>query len=249
MTSPDPDRLAATAHSSGGREADPQVLMTALTTEHFTLQGARASTVSESTARASLFIGALSSALVALGFTSQLDAAGHLFEVFALVVLPTLFLLGVFTVVRLVESSVEDIGYGRAINRVRAYYLEIAGDRGRHFLLGANDDPNGVLANMGIAQPSRWQLYFTLASMILVLNAVVGGCAVAVLAEVLGAPPAPAIVLGALTACLCAAVLFRWQQRVHVRSRDGAEVLYPSPPPGSAPRAARVRGYQSGGGR
>jgi hypothetical protein len=110
-------------------EPDRQALLTALTTEHFTLQGARASTITESTARAALFIGALSSALIALGFTSQVQAGRIVFDIFVLVVLPTLYLLGWFTVVRLVASSIEDIGYGRAINRIRFYYLEIAGDR------------------------------------------------------------------------------------------------------------------------
>jgi hypothetical protein len=37
------------------------------------------------------------------------------------------------------------------------------------------DDTAGVLVNMGIRHPSRWQLYWTLASMVAVLTAVVGG--------------------------------------------------------------------------
>ena len=56
--------------------SDPQ-LLTALTTEHFTLQGARAQTMSESSARASLYIVAVSSTLVALGaiFDASLGVA------------------------------------------------------------------------------------------------------------------------------------------------------------------------------
>ena len=53
---------------------DPQQLLTALSTEHFTLQGARSQTMSESSARASIYVFAVSSALVALGFIGQ--AAG-----------------------------------------------------------------------------------------------------------------------------------------------------------------------------
>ena len=49
-------------------EPDPQQLLTALTTEHFTLQGARSQTVSESASRASLYLFSVSSTLVALGF-------------------------------------------------------------------------------------------------------------------------------------------------------------------------------------
>ncbi len=74
-----------------------------------------------------------------------------------LVALPTLCLRGTFTVVRLVTSSIEDIGYGRAINRIRDYYLELAGDRAHYFMLDGHDGTKGVLANMGIARPSRWQ--------------------------------------------------------------------------------------------
>jgi hypothetical protein len=73
------------------------VLVTILTTEHFTLQGARGSTVSESSARAALYVGAVSSALIALGFIAQASELGTAFDAFALVVLPTLYVLGIFT--------------------------------------------------------------------------------------------------------------------------------------------------------
>ena len=135
--------------------------MTAFTTEHFTLQGSRASTVSESSVRSSLYLGALSSTLIGLGFFVNVGGAfSDAFRVFALTALTTVFVLGIFTYTRLVQSSVEDIFYGRAINRIRHYYLELAGDRAHHFMLVGNDDPLGVVRNMAV-QPSRWQLYFT----------------------------------------------------------------------------------------
>ena len=96
------------------------------------------------------------------------------FRAFALTALTTVFVLGIFTYTRLVQSSVEDIFYGRAINRIRHYYLELAGDCARYFMLGGNDDPLGVVRNM-VVQPSRWQLFFTNAMAIAVVNAVVGG--------------------------------------------------------------------------
>ena len=147
---------------------DDSKLLTALTTEHFTLQGARAQTMSESSARASLYIVAVSSTLVALGFVTQLSEIGDVFNVFALTVLPTLYMLGAVTFVRLVECSAEDFRYGQAINRIRAYYKEIAGDRADLFLLPAHDDPLGVLASTALSpaatragsrsSPSRRQL-------------------------------------------------------------------------------------------
>jgi hypothetical protein len=208
---------------------DRQALLTVLTTEHFTLQGARASTVSESSARAALFVGAVTSTLVALGFIAQASELGSAFDTFVLVVLPTLYVLGLFTFVRLVTSSTEDLLYGRAINRIRSYYQEVAGDEARYLLLGGHDDTLGVLANMGIARPSRWQLYFTLASMVAVLDSVVGGSAVAFVAGVAGAPLGPAAGIGAVTAAVSCALQFRWQRRAHTDARRRGEVLFPSP--------------------
>jgi hypothetical protein len=54
---------------------------------------------------------------VALGFIAQLSEIGDVFNVFALTVLPTLYMLGSVTFVRLVECSAEDFRYGQAINR------------------------------------------------------------------------------------------------------------------------------------
>ena len=65
-------------------DVDPQAVLTTLTTEHFTLQGARSSTVSESSARSALYLGSLSASLVALGFVAQISATGDTFRVFAL---------------------------------------------------------------------------------------------------------------------------------------------------------------------
>ena len=62
----------------------------ALTTEHFVLQTASSATVNESSARASIYILSLSSALVAIGFVSQSREA---FGLFVASVLPALFLL------------------------------------------------------------------------------------------------------------------------------------------------------------
>jgi hypothetical protein len=210
-------------------EVDRQALLTALTTEHFTLQGARGSTVSESTSRAALFVGALSTTLVAIGFIAQAADLGSAFDVFVLVSLPTLYALGTFTFARLVESSVEDIAYGRAINRIRAYYRELAGEEARYFLFPAHDDARGVLANMGMTRPSRFQLQFTLAGMVAVLTSVVGGGALAFLAGVLGAPLGVAAGIGGVAAIASLVAHSRWQQGVHERAGESYETLFPSP--------------------
>ena len=210
--------------------ADRAELLTALTTEHFTLQGARSQTVSESASRATLYVMAVSSALVGLGFIGQVSEVGDVFDIFALTVLPTLYGLGLFTFVRLVESSVEDVLYGRAINRIRNYYLELAGDQARLFVLSGHDDPIGVLANMGLS-PTRWRLYFTTATMIAVINSVVGGAAVA-LALGVAADASLGLSCGVGGAVAIASLLLmrRAEYRMHVAGRARTETLFPSPP-------------------
>jgi hypothetical protein len=179
---------------------DPQQLLTALTTEHFTLQGARSQTMSESSARASLYVFSVSSALVALGFISQVSQVGDLFNVFALTVLPTLYVLGAVTFIRLVECGAEDFRYGMAINRIRGYYQEVARERADLFLLSGHDDAVGVFQNMGIPLEGRKPI-FAFSSAIGVINGVVGGAAVALaLGAIADASLAAATVAGGVGA-------------------------------------------------
>jgi hypothetical protein len=124
------------------------------------------------------------------------------FTVFALIVLPTLYELGIFNFARWISSSLEDLLHGRAINRIRNCYKEAAGNQGRYLMLGGYDDPIGVLANMGIDHPSRSQLLYTVGAMIAFDNAIVGGSAVGLAAAVPGADLPVAIVIGALCAIL-----------------------------------------------
>ena len=208
---------------------DKQALLTALTTEHFGLQGARSQTVSESASRAGLYISAVSSTLVALGFIGNLSDVGDTFNVFALVALPTLYLLGLFTFVRLVENTTEDLVYGRAINRIRSYYLELAGDRASLFMMRANDDAPGVLWNMGLPL-SRWQLYFTAAMMVAIVNSVVAGAAAAILVgAVSDAPLGVAVGIGGVVALFSVAAQHRHQRHRRLAGAAHSEVLFPSP--------------------
>jgi uncharacterized protein YciI len=211
-----------------GGDADSGQLLTALSTEHFTLQGARSQTMSESSARASVYVFAVSSALVALGFVGQISDLGDVFNVFALTVLPTLYLLGCVTFVRLVECGAEDFQYGLAINRIRGYYKELARDRANLFLLSAHDDGAGVFANMGLAVENRSPL-FAFSSAIDVINSVVGGGAVAVaLGALVDAPLGVAAGVGAASAIVSVVAWLRYADRLLEAGAARTEPLFPS---------------------
>src|SRR5918994_1402715 len=107
-----------------------EAFIAALTTEHFVLQAAATSTVSDAAARSSLYVFALSSFLVAMGFISQ---SPELLLPFVAAIVPGLFLLGIFTVVRLVDTALENNQYLAGIARIRAYYRTLTPEAATFF--------------------------------------------------------------------------------------------------------------------
>jgi len=178
--------------------ADDARLITALTTEHFALQSMRSTITSEAGTRASLYIGALSSTLIALGFAAQFEDA---FAPFAGAALPALVILGFFTYVRLAETSVEDLHYLGRIQRIRSYYRRLTPEPDRYFPGTAERSDQALFEAMAIAPRQRFQFLFTAASMVAAINSIVGGVGVALLlAGALDVDQAIAIPVGVLVA-------------------------------------------------
>jgi len=222
-----------------------QEFLQALTTEHFTLQTARAVAVNESNGRTALYVGALSSALVALALVAQRGPLGEVFFVVALTVLPAVFFLGLVTYVRVLQSSVEDIIYARAINRIRHYYTEIDPDRANYFLLSGRDDVRGALANMCL-RDSWTQFLFTLPSAVAVINGLLGGGTIALAVVTAARAPLPVTVLsGTASGTLILAVHVAYQVRRFARMRSTVEALFPSPRQRSAMATRRVAGLRA----
>jgi hypothetical protein len=139
-----------------GDAVPSSALMSALTTEHYTLQAARSSTIIEANGRSSLFLSAVSGALLALALVAQLDRLGETFLVFAFSALPALLMLGVMSYARLADLAVHDAYYARAIGRIRSFYFDVAGPGARQYwLLGAGDDQHAVMRHAGHRQ-GQW---------------------------------------------------------------------------------------------
>jgi hypothetical protein len=128
-----------------------------------------------------------------------------------------------------VECGAEDYRYGVAINRIRNYYKQIAGDQARLFLLSGHDDGRGVFANAAVPVEGRRQ-YFTFATVVAVINSMVGGSAIAVAAGALaGAPLGVAAGVGGAVALVSLALLLRHADRLLEERAGGTEALFPSP--------------------
>jgi hypothetical protein len=159
-------------------------MVTLITTEHYNLQTGRSMTVADANGRSTLFIGAVSGALIAIAFTGQVSRMGTAFFVFSLVLLPSLFLMGLITFERVLQSGIEDLTYARGITRIRHLYLESAPQLQPYFMLAADDDSRRPMLKVGL-HPSWWQVFLTTAGMIAIINSVLVGVFVGLLLSAL----------------------------------------------------------------
>ena len=190
-------------------KADQTALLSALTTEHFVLQTAYSSTVSEAAGRSTLYVMALSSSLIAMGFLSQ---SQELFKPFVATVLPAVFLLGLFTVVRLVDTGLESMHYLTGIARIRGFYRTLGGQAAEHFTPEQGRWPE-------VESPAERLGAFTAflgttASMIAVINSVVAGAVVSLAVHAV-APTSPdwlGIAAGVASALMLVAAFLTYQR-------------------------------------
>jgi hypothetical protein len=174
-------------------EKPPPEFMSALVTEHFVLQGISSATTSEGGSRVSIYLSALSSGLVAIGFASSSHRA---LESLAFTVLPVVFILGSFTIVRLTDTSVSNVVSQRRMDMITAYYASV------HPPLATYFGPGGAPARRHGVQYGRWSFLFTMASMVIVVNSVVGGATVALVCALAIKTASPIPVLAGIIAGL-----------------------------------------------
>jgi hypothetical protein len=179
----------------------------ALMNEHFVLESARSITVSEASSRAALYLTTLSSALVAFGFLAQTDYA----LVFLMVVIPVIFLLGIFSYERLVEISLEDVTALESIQRIRAVYTTTLPGAAKYFPRPTGPHaPNEMLP---IGRRRSWVgVFFTTATMTAVVNSMVAGAGVAIVVVQATSQATESILIGLGTAALLAVLHGLYQE-------------------------------------
>jgi hypothetical protein len=200
--------------------------LAALNNHYFVLQSAAGNTITESAARASLYMVSVSISLVAIAFVAQSRSA---FSPFLAVVLPALFVLGLFTVVRLVDTGVQNFVYLRSMTEIRRYYAGLGPDAPRFF----GDAPGNPYARLG--RPSRLgaaRQLFTIGSMIALINSLIGGAGAVLVAARLGdgfdRAPVPSLVAGLVVGLALFASFLVYQHRRYGSLSDGATAEPPA---------------------
>jgi hypothetical protein len=199
-------------------EKDSAAFMSALVTEHFALQSISSSTIGESGSRAAIYLSALSSGLVATGFASSSSRA---LAALAFSVFPTVFILGIFTIVRLVDTSVQNIVALRRIEVIRRYYASLMPTAPAYF------EPDRTAEGARGVRYRGGSILFTMASMIILVNSVLGGATIALFFALVVKLAIPlATVIGALGGVVLLLVSLWYEYR-----RLGSLITNPVPVP------------------
>jgi hypothetical protein len=193
------------------QQAREQAFVSALATEHFVLQAARSAVVSEQVGRGGIYLGAVSSALIALGFLAQVVSR---LGPFVAALLPALFVLGEFTFAALLRNSIENLVLLRRMQRIRGYYRGLVPEASQFFDPPEADAQfDAAMATVGL-RTSPVQLLFTGASLVAAINSILGGAGLAVLAaQAADLGDAAAVAVGAAVALLLFALHVLYQQR------------------------------------
>jgi hypothetical protein len=192
-------------------KARDAAFISALTTEHFVLQAAASSTVADAAARSSLYIFALSSSLIAMGFVSQ---SPDVFPIFVAAVLPALFLLGVVTVVRLIDTALENNQYLAGIARIRAYYRTLTADAAEYFSAETGRWPEAATTEPSLGLGTIMAFFSTTATMVAFIDSIVAAAGIALLVDFVagGVSTAVGLLFGAATFVLLMTAFYLFQR-------------------------------------
>jgi hypothetical protein len=177
----EPGNRSLVALVTGGLIVDQQTreqfFINALVTEHFVLQSARGAMIGEMVGRGSIYLGTVSSALIAFGFIAQTELR---LAPFVAAVLPALFVLGELTFVALLRDSFQNIEFLRRIQKIRGYYRGLLPEAEEFFdPPGRDRETASEMATVGLGRGAA--LLFTGASVIAAVNSILGGAGLALL--------------------------------------------------------------------
>jgi hypothetical protein len=184
--------------------------VTFVTTEHFTLQGARSQTISEANGRMSVFLGAVSGGLIALGLMATAADVGTAFYAVALTILLTLTFIGLVTFDRVLQSGMEDLVYAVRIARLRGFYFEHAPELDA-YLVSVPPQQRLAIEGAGGGGIGWWQHCLTVAGLAAVITSVLAGSSVGLLVAVVADHSlAGALAAGGAVALLAAGGMMRY---------------------------------------
>jgi hypothetical protein len=161
------------------------------------------------TGRAMIYMGAVSSALIAFGFVVPTGDVAP----FVAGVLPALLVFGELTFAALLRNTVENVVLLRHMQDIRSFYRALAPDDHKVFDAPHADSVFGAaVATIGLRSAPA-QALFTGASMIAAVNAMLGGVGAALLLWHVGTGVTAAIAVGVPVALAWFVLHVAYEQR------------------------------------
>lgn len=196
------DPASAVAPGRDGDLDDPRVLQI-LSTEHWSLLSARSLVYNEAFARAGMFLTFLSASLVALAFAANAMAFSRDFLVLAALLVVADLVIGLATLGRMLDASVEDLRSIAGMNRIRNAYVRMAPAVRPFLSTDIHDDSAGVLETYGTPKIRSGTAAFihgltTAGGMVTVIDALLGAALAGIVAIYLGAAMAATFAAGAM---------------------------------------------------
>jgi hypothetical protein len=228
---PDPASRADSTHLATPQvTAGPHTLQI-LTTEHWSLLAARSLVYTEAMSRTSIFVAALSGAVVALALVAQATDFGTGFVSFALVLLPVVYFLGWATVVRIAQVNLENARWVQGMNRIRNAYLQLAPELEPYFVASRYDDEAGVLESTiaHVGPPPRYQPFVSAPGVVAVINSVVAGAVAGTAAMALDLGIAWSLVASGMFFLASIGFFVVWARGKVGRFLSGSAPLFPTP--------------------
>ena len=195
-----------------------------LATEHWSLLATRNIAYGAIYSRATIFLTVVSAAVVALALAAEATEFGDRFYVFALLVLPVAFFIGVGTYIRLVDARIEDFWLQSGLNRLRHAYLEIAPGLEPYFVTGHHDDEQGLYETYGPGTGSRfYRLIGETSTLVAVINAALAGVVVGLVANAAGTGSELSLFIGAVVTTVLVVSLVNTSRRLIEHGRRSLE--------------------------
>lgn len=208
-------------------EPERQAMIQFLTTEHFTLQGARATAIADTNSRLQVYMGVLSTTILSLALVAQISRLGDAFFAFSFVLLPMAYIFGLTTMGRLKQSWMEWFVASQGMGRIRRFFVETAPEAERYLTLPATDDPWAILGGAGIRGGGRLRGLVTASAVVAMVNSVIGGVLAALIVVHSNGSALLLAVSGGGTFVLSMVILGIVAQGDFLRKMASAEVRFP----------------------
>lgn len=224
---------AASEVDAGSGLDDPRALQI-LSTEHWSLLSQRSLVYNEAFARASMFMTFVSATLVALGFVGNAMAFSREFLVLGGLLLFVDLAIGLATLGRMLDASVDDLRSIAGMNRIRNAYVRIAPGVEPYLTAGIHDDTAGVVETYGAPKiraglPAFIHGLTTAGGMVMMIDALLGGVLGGTVGLLLGASAMGSFALGAVVLVALLAVLNRYAFRVFAGFEGSFPSRFPTP--------------------